>query len=200
MLRVSKVPPGDPTTEQYADQNRFECLTCPYQFIIKKRFYERKVLPLKNVDDVIGGEGAWDGVEKARSMSLLSYEKVFWRRCAGTCNGYGFQMKNGVLTSYHSAMSQRKMSKRRGILVRTTNSQCRRAHDEFLQGVSALLAFPLLLLTHYSAQSATKSGANSQVARLTHASLEFWERKEICFTIYPGLLAQCILLFAQKDR
>jgi DNA-directed RNA polymerase III subunit RPC11 len=69
MLRVSKVPPGDPTTEQHIDQNRFECLTCPYQYIIKHRYFERKTLQLKKVDDVIGGEDSWKNVDKVKSMS-----------------------------------------------------------------------------------------------------------------------------------
>lgn len=76
MLRVSKIPPGDPTTEQYTDQNRFECLTCPYQYVIKKRFYERKNLTLKSVDDVIGGEGAWDGVEKAKGTLSSHFQSM----------------------------------------------------------------------------------------------------------------------------
>lgn len=64
MLRVSKVPPGDPTTEQYVGQNRFECLTCPYHFVINKRYYERKYMKKKEEEDILGGKGAWDNVDK----------------------------------------------------------------------------------------------------------------------------------------
>jgi len=64
MLRVSAVPPGDPTTEPYVGQNRFECLTCPYHFVITKRYYERKYLKKKEVEDILGGKGAWDNVDK----------------------------------------------------------------------------------------------------------------------------------------
>lgn len=64
MLRVSRVPPGDPTIEQYVGQNRFECLTCPYHFVINKRYYERKYLKKKEVEDILGGKGAWDNVDK----------------------------------------------------------------------------------------------------------------------------------------
>ncbi|OAG23026.1 hypothetical protein CC77DRAFT_685020 [Alternaria alternata] len=64
MLRVSKVPPGDPTTEDSVGQNRFECLTCPYHFVINKRYYERKYLKKKEVEDILGGKGAWDNVDK----------------------------------------------------------------------------------------------------------------------------------------
>jgi DNA-directed RNA polymerase subunit M/transcription elongation factor TFIIS len=68
MLRVSKVPPGDPTTEDAVGQNRFECLTCPYHFVINKRYYERKYLKKKEVEDILGGKGAWDNVDKTEGM------------------------------------------------------------------------------------------------------------------------------------
>jgi DNA-directed RNA polymerase subunit M/transcription elongation factor TFIIS len=71
MLRVSKVPPGDPNDAPYEGQNRFECLTCPYQYIIQHRYFERKTLPMKKVDDVIGGENAWANVDKTKSMFPL---------------------------------------------------------------------------------------------------------------------------------
>jgi hypothetical protein len=69
MLRVSKVPPGDPTTEEAVGQNRFECLTCPYHFVINKRYYERKYMKKKEVEDILGGKGAWDNVDKTEGMS-----------------------------------------------------------------------------------------------------------------------------------
>ena len=71
MLRVSRVPPGDPTIEQYVGQNRFECLTCPYHFVINKRYYERKYLKKKEVEDILGGKGAWDNVDKTEGALFL---------------------------------------------------------------------------------------------------------------------------------
>ena len=68
MLRVSPVPPGDPTTEDFVGQNRFECLTCPYHFVIHKRYYERKYMKKKEVEDILGGKGAWDNVDKTQGM------------------------------------------------------------------------------------------------------------------------------------
>ncbi|EFQ86540.1 hypothetical protein PTT_18169 [Pyrenophora teres f. teres 0-1] len=64
MLRVSKIPPGDPTTADFVDQNRFVCLTCPYQFVIEGRYFERKYMKKKDVEDVIGGKDAWANVDK----------------------------------------------------------------------------------------------------------------------------------------
>lgn len=69
MLRVSKIPPGDPTIEEYAGQNRFECITCPYHFVIDKRYSERKYLKKKEVEDVIGGKDAWANVDKTEGTS-----------------------------------------------------------------------------------------------------------------------------------
>jgi DNA-directed RNA polymerase III subunit RPC11 len=72
MLRVSKVPPGDPTTEDYVGQNRFECLTCPYHFVINKRYFERKYMKKKEVEDILGGKGAWDNVDKTQGTFDLA--------------------------------------------------------------------------------------------------------------------------------
>jgi DNA-directed RNA polymerase III subunit RPC11 len=81
MLRVSKVPPGDPTTEDYVGQNRFECLTCPYHFVINKRYFERKYMKKKEVEDILGGKGAWDNVDKTQgtlaAVQLLAW-KAYW--------------------------------------------------------------------------------------------------------------------------
>jgi hypothetical protein len=78
MLRVSRVPPGDPTIEQYVGQNRFECLTCPYHFVINKRYYERKYLKKKEVEDILGGKGAWDNVDKTEGGFLQTGWLVGW--------------------------------------------------------------------------------------------------------------------------
>jgi hypothetical protein len=64
MLRVNRVPPGDPSTAESVGQNRFECPTCPYQLVLSKRFYERKYLKKKEVEDILGGKGAWDNVDQ----------------------------------------------------------------------------------------------------------------------------------------
>ncbi len=84
MLRVSRVPPGDPTIEQYVGQNRFECLTCPYHFVINKRYYERKYLKKKEVEDILGGKGAWDNVDKTEGM-FLAFDSGFAGISAAEC-------------------------------------------------------------------------------------------------------------------
>jgi DNA-directed RNA polymerase III subunit RPC11 len=41
-----------------------ECRTCPYHYIIKKRYYERKVFKHVDQDDFFGGPKAWDNAPK----------------------------------------------------------------------------------------------------------------------------------------
>jgi len=55
----SSVDAGSPTT-----QNRLECLTCPYQYVLTKRYFERKTFVRPQREDVFGGPGAWDNAQK----------------------------------------------------------------------------------------------------------------------------------------
>ncbi|AAS54518.1 AGR029Wp [Eremothecium gossypii ATCC 10895] len=44
---------------------RLGCPSCPYEFPIEGvEIYDRRNLPRKEVDDVLGGEGAWDNVDQ----------------------------------------------------------------------------------------------------------------------------------------
>lgn len=61
VLTVSRAPP---TLESPTGVNRLECRTCPYQFVIRKQYYERRVMKRKEVEDVMGGPGAWDNVDQ----------------------------------------------------------------------------------------------------------------------------------------
>lgn len=70
ILRVTKVPGGDPT-ETHVGQNRFECITCPYQFVLDRRYYERTYLKKKEVEDILGGKGAWDNVDQTNGMAFV---------------------------------------------------------------------------------------------------------------------------------
>ncbi|KAI4158964.1 MAG: hypothetical protein LQ342_006998 [Letrouitia transgressa] len=55
---------SDPSDEFPGGQNRLECRSCPYQFLIKDRVYERTEFKRKEVEDVIGGKDAWANVDK----------------------------------------------------------------------------------------------------------------------------------------
>lgn len=59
-----------PATDEYASgQNKLECRTCPYQFAIERRYYERKEMKRKEVEDVMGGKDAWANVDKTDGES-----------------------------------------------------------------------------------------------------------------------------------
>ncbi|GMH58169.1 hypothetical protein TrRE_jg1135 [Triparma retinervis] len=45
----------------------FICSTCPYRMSIKSKQKERIKLRSKKVDDVLGGKGAWDNVDKTNA-------------------------------------------------------------------------------------------------------------------------------------
>ncbi|KAF2834481.1 hypothetical protein M501DRAFT_1001110 [Patellaria atrata CBS 101060] len=62
MLTISQIPMSDP--DHHAGKNRFECRSCPYQFVLEKRYFERKHMKRKEVEDVLGGAAAWENVDK----------------------------------------------------------------------------------------------------------------------------------------
>jgi len=42
----------------------FVCRTCPYEFVIDREYYTRRVSKVKEVDDVMGGAAAWENVDQ----------------------------------------------------------------------------------------------------------------------------------------
>lgn len=74
------IAPGDDTI------NRLYCPTCPYQFLTAGvQMYERKVLPRKEVDDVLGGQGAWDNVDQTTAQCPID--------ACGNDKAYFFQLQ-----------------------------------------------------------------------------------------------------------
>ncbi|KDN41241.1 putative Rpc11-DNA-directed RNA polymerase III subunit C11 [Tilletiaria anomala UBC 951] len=49
-------------------ENRWACQTCPYEYPIKRQLLERKRLPRKKVDDVMGGEDSWKNVDSTEAV------------------------------------------------------------------------------------------------------------------------------------
>merc|ERR1712166_447414 len=45
---------------------RFFCRTCPYIFKVEQHFETKMDLERKQVDDVLGGKGAWANVDKQK--------------------------------------------------------------------------------------------------------------------------------------
>ena len=41
---------------------RFFCKTCPYVFFVEEKLEKKMLLERKEVDDVLGGEEAWENV------------------------------------------------------------------------------------------------------------------------------------------
>lgn len=78
LLRITPIPADHlPVHEQrLAGINRFECPACPYQMILDKRYYERKTMKSKEVEDVLGGADSWKNVDKTQG-------ELFCRRVSG---------------------------------------------------------------------------------------------------------------------
>ncbi|KAI8067992.1 putative Rpc11-DNA-directed RNA polymerase III subunit C11 [Gongronella butleri] len=81
----------------------FSCSTCPYQYTIQKRLTTRKLLERKEVDDVLGGDKAWENVdtteatcpkcehERAYFMQIQirsadEPSSIFYKCCNSSCN------------------------------------------------------------------------------------------------------------------
>ncbi|EEQ40746.1 putative DNA-directed RNA polymerase III subunit [Clavispora lusitaniae] len=66
--------------------NRLYCPTCPYEFRISGfQMFERKMLPRKDVDDVLGGDGAWDNVDQTAAQCPID--------SCGNDKAYFFQLQ-----------------------------------------------------------------------------------------------------------
>ena len=64
MLTISRVPYGPGQKQDHVGKNRFECLSCPYQYVLDRRYYERKAIKPKEMDDVMGGEDQWKNADR----------------------------------------------------------------------------------------------------------------------------------------
>lgn len=49
-------------------QNSFACQTCPYTYSLTKPVVERTTFKTKEVDDILGGAGAWDNVDQTDAV------------------------------------------------------------------------------------------------------------------------------------
>lgn len=63
--------------DQPAGVNRLACRTCPYQFIIEKRYFERRTMKHKEFEDVMGGPGSMDNAD--RTDGTNNYITLFKR-------------------------------------------------------------------------------------------------------------------------
>lgn len=73
MLTISAANPDDlgPSEQHRAGSNRFECRTCPYQMFIQGRYFEKKLMKKKEVEDVLGGADSWKNVDKIPNSMIV---------------------------------------------------------------------------------------------------------------------------------
>ena len=76
MLTVSRTA-SDGVAE---GQNRMECRTCPYQYLITDRLFERTVMKRKEVDDVMGGKDAWANADRTEGIYVLLSKELLSKR------------------------------------------------------------------------------------------------------------------------
>lgn len=62
--------------------HRLNCPTCPYEFPIEGvEIFDRKELPRKEIDDVLGGDGAWDNVDQTTTqcpVESCGFDKAYF--------------------------------------------------------------------------------------------------------------------------
>ncbi|KAI9637617.1 uncharacterized protein MKK02DRAFT_43543 [Dioszegia hungarica] len=57
------------------------CPTCPYKWLIKKQISMRTHLKLKEVDDVLGGQKAWENVDKTTiTCGKCDHTQAYYRQ------------------------------------------------------------------------------------------------------------------------
>lgn len=96
MLTVSRT--ADDAENGTLGQNRMECRTCPYQYLITDRLFERTMMKRKEVDDVMGGKDAWANADRTGGMYLMAL-KLFLQ--APTLSDNVFMTSN---STKHSAI------------------------------------------------------------------------------------------------
>ncbi|KAK2809840.1 hypothetical protein FQN50_003480 [Emmonsiellopsis sp. PD_5] len=58
---------AEPTSRYPLGVNRFECRTCPYQYVLDRTYYERTEMKRKEVADVLGGKDEWKNADSIAS-------------------------------------------------------------------------------------------------------------------------------------
>jgi hypothetical protein len=58
---------------------RFTCLTCPYVHNIEHPIQKKTYLNMKEIDDVIGGDDAWENVDKTIGFPLKENSRFLFK-------------------------------------------------------------------------------------------------------------------------
>ena len=69
-LIITRVPAHQlpPSSAQNANHHHFSCRTCPYQMPLDRAYYERRHFAATQPDDVLGGAGVWEDVDRTPGM------------------------------------------------------------------------------------------------------------------------------------
>ena len=59
---------GDPSTRYPLGINRFECRTCPYEYIVDQAYYELTPMKQKEVEGVFGGKDEFKNADTMEGM------------------------------------------------------------------------------------------------------------------------------------
>ncbi|KAG9243731.1 DNA-directed RNA polymeras-like protein III subunit rpc10 [Calycina marina] len=71
-VSTTKVPSPTQGNNVLEDTNRFECRTCPYEYILTKRWFERKTFERKVQEKVFGGDNAEAGQQQTATKQCNS--------------------------------------------------------------------------------------------------------------------------------
>lgn len=61
---------GEATSRHPLGANRFECRTCPYQYVLDQSWYEKTPMKQKEVEDVFGGKEEFANADSMASKFL----------------------------------------------------------------------------------------------------------------------------------
>jgi hypothetical protein len=89
------------------NQNRFECRSCPYINPVTIPYFDRTKMKRKEVDDVLGGEGSWDNVDRQdNGMFDFAYKSYYLQALVSD----GFQsnvLRRHVIICQHTFIKSR---------------------------------------------------------------------------------------------
>lgn len=141
-LTVSRAPYNPEEPDFPNGRNRLECRTCPYQFLLDKRYYERKVMKRKEVEDVIGGKGSWDNVDQTDGRWCLRSDTRARPRMGEIMQGPTSDQEKPFVFAHcttnqaaYSTMPVARLRWHASVLLSGPDTQRRRTDDHLLKGI-----------------------------------------------------------------
>ncbi|KAJ5585188.1 RNA polymerase III subunit C11 [Penicillium hispanicum] len=59
---------ADSTTQYPMGVNRFECRTCPYEWVLDKKWFDKTEVKEKEVEEVFGGKDEWKNADSVATQ------------------------------------------------------------------------------------------------------------------------------------